>query len=205
MNFYENDNELLYMIHQEDEWALRMIIEKYRKVIDCKIAEIVYDKSLYRQYKEDLRQVGLILLQECIASYNAVKNTKFSTFFSFCLERKIRSQVKSYHGQGGMYLTALSLDQTVDEFGEFTLGENIESRYPDYQSDALIKFNSVVEGIEKVTDEFNGVERAICRLKQQGYTYPEIVAELSCNYKKVDNTMQKFRKALNGYLKTNYY
>jgi len=205
MQTYENDNELLYMISQNDQLAVQMLVDKYRVIIDYKIAEVVYDRNLFRQYKEELRQIGYILLSECVKSYSVAKNTKFSTFFSFCLERKIRNQLKSYLSHNGCYVNSLSLDQTVDEFGEFTLADNIESNYYEYQSDSLVKYNSLIEAINKVTEDFSHIEKAICKLKQEGYSYPEIVKRLKCNYKKVDNTMQKFRRVLGGYLKTHHY
>ena len=203
MNETENENELIYMIRQKDQIALELLIRKYRTVIDCKIAEIVFDKRLYHQQKEDLRQLGFILLNECLDSYNYGKTVKFSTFFGFCFERKIRNQIRSYYANNGINLKSLSLDQAVDENGEFTLGENIPSYYPEYQADSLINYHDLLRLLKRVIADFSPLEKRICRLKQAGYTYKEIVDDLSCNYKKVDNTMQKFRRAVNRDLAEN--
>jgi len=193
----ENEYELIYMIRQKDQIALEKMLKKYRTVIDCKIAEIVYDKRLYQQQKDDLRQLGFILLHECLDSYNQSKTVKFSTFFGFCFERKIRNQLRSYYANNGANLKSLSLDQPVDENGDFTLGENIQSSYPEYQADSLVNYQDLLKLLKRVIADFSPLERRICRLKQAGYTYKEIVNSLACNYKKVDNTMQKFRRAVN--------
>ena len=203
MIIYENDNELLYMIQQKDEIALGLLLIKYRTVIDCKIAEVVYDKRVFRQQRDDLRQLGYILLSECLECYNESRPVRFSTFFSFCFERKIRNQLRSYYSNNGLYVNSLSLDQTVDEFGEFTLGENIESVYPDYQADSSLNYHERLRQIKETIADFSPLEKSICSLKQGGYSYQEIVEKLACNYKKIDNTMQKFRKAMNQTLKEN--
>lgn len=197
MTAYDNDFELLYMIQQKDQIALAIILDKYKTFIDCKIAEIIYDKRLYRQQKEDLRQIGYILLCECLDSFNIAKMVKFATFFCFCFERKVRNQLRQYYSNNGLYVNSLSLDQTVDEFGEFTLGENIESYNPDYEADSLLNYHELQKLVAKVTKDFSPLEQEICRLKQVGYSYKEIADNLPCKYKKVDNTMQKFRRAMN--------
>ena len=191
-----NDNELMYMIRQMDQVALGLLMDKYSTIIDCKIAEIVFDKRLCQSQKEDLRQIGYILLNECVDSFNANLAVKFSTFFSFCFERKLRNQLRSYYAHNGQYLNSISLDQTVDENGEFTLGENTASVYPDYQADSLINYEHILGLIKKATARFSTLERSICNLRQDGYSYKEIGEELLCNYKKIDNTMQKFRRAM---------
>jgi len=203
MNETENENELIYMIRQKDQIALETLLKKYRTMIDCKIAEIVFDKRLYRQQRDDLRQLGYILLHECLDSYNYSKTAKFSTFFGFCFERKIRNQIRSYYSNNGMHLKSLSLDQPVDENGEFTLGENIPSNYPEYRADSMINYHDLLKLLKEVIADFSPLEKRICRLKQAGFSYKEIVSDLACNYKKVDNTMQKFRRAVNRSLVEN--
>lgn len=196
MKAYENDNELIYMIWQKDDLALRLLMSKYQTVIDCKIAEVIYDKRVFRQLREELRQCGYIMLHSCLENYNMAKNVKFATFFSFCFERKIRNQLRSYYNGGGRIQSMISLDQTVDEFGEFTLGENIESYYPDYQAESLLNYHELVRLVARAISDFSDQEKDICNLRQKGYGYEEIVEAVGCNYKKVDNTMQKFRKAV---------
>ena len=200
MEKHENEYELLYMMRQKDTIAWDLFLKKFRSIIDYKISEVVYDKCLYHRQKDDLRQHGYILLSECLETYNNQKKAKFSTFFSFCFERKIRNYLRSYYGNGGINASALSLDQNVDGEGELTLGENIAGTYSDYQADSGVRYQQLVATIHKSTAKFSNLEKEICRLKQEGYSYQEIMNELQCNYKKIDNTMQKFRKSLKDQL-----
>jgi len=201
MNKHDDEYELLYMLRQKDTIAWDIFLNKYRHIIDYKISEVVFDKHLYHRQKEELRQHGYILLSECLDTYNSTKKAKFSTFFSFCFERRIRNQVRSYYSNGGINVNALSLDQPIESGSELTVGDNVESHYSDFQADASVRHASLVMEIEKTTAPFSTLEQNICQLKQEGYSYQEIMEKLQCSYKKIDNTMQKFRKALSSQLK----
>ena len=77
-----NDNELIYLIKNNNERASLILIEKYRKFIYQKM------KELYLRNKEDCFQEGLIILFNCVRTYNEKYNKTFQKYFELLLTNK---------------------------------------------------------------------------------------------------------------------
>ncbi len=191
-----NDNELLYMIHQKDELALGCFITKYLKLAESVISKVVYDKRVYRSAHDDLYQTSLIVLNDCVDAFNSLKATKFSTFYVLCLERKIRTLVQDLYRKAGYGGISISLDWTIDEFGEYTLGESIESVDYQIRGDYMFNYKQLENLVNETLSNESPLEQNIFKLKLDGYSYQEIANILGCPKKKVDNCLQKLKRKL---------
>lgn len=192
----ENDYELMYMIYQKDELAMQLLTKKYGHLIDSTISRIVYNRDVYQSVHDDFYQLGLIMLFECLENFNDQKSAKFSTFFVLCYERKLRNDLRGYYRQGMRPQDIVSFDTYVDAAGEFTLWENTESYSYELRGDYYYNYVTLQAQIADTIRDFSPIEQHICQLRQQGYAYNEIIEIVACGYKKVDNTLQKFKRKL---------
>ena len=79
-----NDNELLYLVKENSEEALEILIEKYRFCIWNKMR----DMNIEMASRDDFLQEGLILLHKAIDSFIEEKNVTFYSYFHLLLTRK---------------------------------------------------------------------------------------------------------------------
>ncbi|MCM1260225.1 MAG: sigma-70 family RNA polymerase sigma factor [Prevotella sp.] len=79
-----NDNELLYLVKENSEEAIEILVEKYRFCIWNKIR----DMNITIEAREDFLQEGLILLHKAIWSFVEEKNVTFYSYFHLLLTRK---------------------------------------------------------------------------------------------------------------------
>ena len=77
-----NDNELIYLIKNNNEKATLILIEKYKRFIYLKM------KELYLRNKEDCYQEGLIILFNSVRTYNEKYNKSFQKYFEILLTNK---------------------------------------------------------------------------------------------------------------------
>ena len=92
MNYKKyNDYELIYMVHEEDEWSRKILYQKYNPVI-CSIANEIYGRfNQYGYDYEDFVQEAYIAFQGALSSYNEEKNTLFYSFVVLCIRRRLLS------------------------------------------------------------------------------------------------------------------
>lgn len=196
MRYYDNDYELIYMINQQDSIAMRLLIQKYHGIIETVIRGIMYDQYLLQSYRDDLVQQGLITLIECAERFIMERQVKFNSFFSVCLERKIRNQVKSYYAYNGKYVNAVSLDMPIEGCEDLFISDNVESTAYELRGDCQLAKELLQEQLDGLLDKCTSLEQEIFQMKLEGYSYQEISDLLDCDLKKVDNTVQKVRKKL---------
>ena len=84
MDFYVfNDFELIYLIKQHNEKALKILYEKYRLIL----YKMMSDKRIYGSLKEELVQEGLFTLYKCIRAFDG--NQSFYKYFKVSVERMV--------------------------------------------------------------------------------------------------------------------
>ena len=90
----ENDNELLYLIKEENEAAKNLFYEKYTPVVEAK-AKKYFTQIQNKGYEmNDLIQEGMIGLANAINDYVPEKDVKFITFANLCIDRQIISFIR---------------------------------------------------------------------------------------------------------------
>ncbi|MGD9604900.1 MAG: sigma factor [Bacilli bacterium] len=79
-----NDYELLYLINENDDWALDVMFQKYIPLIKTRIRGF---KIKYWNY-DDFFQEGLIMLHRAIQTFNPDSRKTFNKYFDLILQRK---------------------------------------------------------------------------------------------------------------------
>ena len=184
MNYKENDYELVYLVKEENEDALEILIKKYQPLLYKEASQYVSNKIEY----EDLIQEGMIGLITAINGYNERKNVLFSTYAYLCIDKRIKNYIKKMNNKNNkMYNNSLSLDNNIECIDKKEpINELIEQEF----FDSIIKFKN----------NLNFIESIVFDLKINGYSYNQISSILEIPEKKVDNILFKIRKNLKKYI-----
>lgn len=85
MYYNYNDYELIYLIQNGVEEALKELYNKYSHLL----YKFYYQQENRYISKGDFLQEGYMVLQKALETYNEQKCISFYTYFSICLKRKI--------------------------------------------------------------------------------------------------------------------
>lgn len=190
MNKHEyNDSELLYLIHQKNESALRILIQKY----DESIRYLIRDCRKKGGYTmDDYYQLAMMKLLFAVEGYRSDKNSSFAHFYTEIVRRTFIDHYRKCNSYNG-YMDAfcVSFDSVICE--ESTNYTYIDQASMSYHHAYSTNDIDVTELIKECKRRLNKVERNILGLRLLGYTYHQIAEKMNINVKKVDNTVQKLR------------
>lgn len=82
--FEYNDNELLYLIKDNNEDAFIVLYEKYQILIKTKIAKLIKNKEEYEEYFSE----GILMFNKAIKTYDEYHNKTFYGYFELLLTRR---------------------------------------------------------------------------------------------------------------------
>ena len=187
-----NDQELMYLIKENNESALNILYEKYKEVVSVwakKYAGI--GKKIGLEYN-DIFQEGMVGLSEAINSYVENKDTRFSSFANMCINRQICSVLIRYGRKKHNALNeAYSLDVAIDDDSKPLLDKLFDDL-----SDPSIKLESEEERkclYNTLYKELTETERQVFDLRVSGFEYKEICIILNKSYKSVDSALQRIK------------
>ena len=111
MEYRINDNELIYMIRDGDDFATDRLFEKYKPLVTS-IANsfYVFGKRLGLEFS-DLMQEGYIGLYNAYSSFNEYGDVKFYTYALTCIRNHLNTYCRNMSVKKYYYLNnSLSLD-----------------------------------------------------------------------------------------------
>jgi RNA polymerase sporulation-specific sigma factor len=189
-----NDYEMIYYILQNNEYCFELLVQKYEKYIYY-IINLYKKQYTYIGYEDsDLYNEALILLYECIFTYQDEYNVKFSSYYLSCLKRKLFFLLKrNISNKNKLNNYALSLDQPLKDDTNnnlYTIIDNQEKSVSETINDKYY----IEESIKLLRKKMSEQELHIVHLYFQGYSYQDISGFLFIDTKKVDNTIQKYKK-----------
>lgn len=168
-----NDNELLYLIYENNDIALGILFNKYENLIRKRLYTFKIKKKNY----DDFFQECLMTLYLAIKIYNPYSKKTFNKFFDLILQRRIMTLLRAEK----KYFYQVSI---IDEI--ITLYE--ETKYE--SSDLFYDEDS----FNKMTDN----EKKIFQLKYiNNYSNREIATMLNVDIKYVYNHTYLIKKRLN--------
>ena len=191
MDYQYNDYELIYMIKESSEEALKIIIDKYDPIIKSMAFSYVKKYSIFNFDEEDLIQEGRIALCNAINKYDENKNVLFYSFLLLCVKGAMNNIVrKAFRKQDLLiedYIECENYDMNIadkDCYNPLNICEDFEmEKY-------IINFKNTL----------NDLESAIFELRLNNFKYSEIASLLDIKLKKVDNEMLKIKMKLKKYL-----
>lgn len=194
-----NDFEYLYMIRTQDRDALEFMFEKFNKLIWKRAHTYFIQRRPIGITVDDLYQEGLISLHTAFYSYDESMEVGLAYYIELCVESSMKSLIRKSRGKSyGLLNTEYSLDMSISEDNALFLHDVVADK--SFINDP-IKMSDYLEAkkIEKkVLLKADDVEVKIYKMRESGYSYSEISKVVNLSEKKVDNLLQKMKRALNN-------
>lgn len=196
-----DDNELYYLVCEENEEAKDILFLKYKYIIDLLIKKYAFAGMKYGLEYKDLYQEGLVGYADAIKSYQEGKNATLATFITRCVNRRLQKTIRNAKRTKNMFLLdSLSLDYT-DENNEIGLLNVLsDNKYNPLVSISLEEdFDYLLEEIKK---SLSPSEYEVYKLLVSGLNSSEISSLLQKTSKQIDNAMQRIKNKIKNILKT---
>ena len=190
-----SDEELLYMIRTNSEIAMDILLDRLNNSV-IKTAETIV-KRLGCYDIEDAKQGLRVGFLSAIDTFREDRDSSFRYFAKMCAEREVRTMMRKERHKGvSSHYRSVSLDQIREEEGVYFV-DMLENTHPEYNPTWYAEYCQAMEDYYEIVARFPKMEREICYLRIQGFSYKEISNLLNIKVKRIDNTMQKVRKKLN--------
>ena len=190
-----NDYELISYVHENNEEANNIVIEKYQPLI------YMISNRMYKHAKNsglelnDLIQEGMIGLSDAVNSFSEQKDTCFYTYAKTCIERKIISAIISSQRQKHKILNeSLSYDSLEDPAYNFLKDDSDPL-------DIVISSDEELKIEKKIKNKLTPFENQVFDLMVAGFNYKEISDMLNKDNKSIDNAIQRIRNKSRDILK----
>ncbi|MGL6130969.1 MAG: sigma-70 family RNA polymerase sigma factor, partial [Fusobacteriaceae bacterium] len=136
-----------------------------------------------------------------IKSYDDNRNACFSTFANLCIRRQMITAVKNHNSD-----KYKNLNQAMQGEGYSTHEESVHYSFPSlgfYSPEDIFLGKELVNLLTSFLDEnLSSLERKVFSYLCKEYSYIEIARFLDESPKKIDNTIQRVKKKILGYLNT---
>lgn len=182
------DEELLYLIEENEEKALEELIERYSQIINIRIAK--YKDKAYEVGLDisDLYQEGLVGLITAVKSYNNKKDATFKTYAELLVERQLRDLIKT---NSRIKHRSLNNAVSLDGFNK----EETKSLYDIIDIDTLTPELKLInmEEQQEIRKHLTPFELKVFELKLEGKTNKQIALILDKNKRSIENTIQRIK------------
>ena len=190
------DEQLLARIKEGDGEAERLLYERYKQLVRSR----AHSYFLIGADHEDLVQEGMLGLYKAVCEYEPDKAASFHSFAELCVTRQILSAIKNAtrkkHAPLNNYI---SLNRSEAPDSDFTLLDTVRSLRVADPEDVVIGQENFERMIRYLQNVLSPLEQRVLRLYLNGYSHPQIAAELQRPLKSVDNAMQRVKHKLEVY------
>lgn len=188
-----NDNELIYLCHDNNEEAINLVINKYKNCIITILKEYLKEYNIIGIEISDLYQEGLIGLLHAIETFDKDKEVLFYTYACTCIRTNIISAIRLTFRQKNRILNnSYSLDKLFNE--STTNYYEIFKDMSQEPNKLLIDEEELEELVNKLKKKLSKMECDILDLKLKGLKNTEIAVLLDKDKKFVENTMFRITK-----------
>ncbi|MGL4905005.1 MAG: sigma-70 family RNA polymerase sigma factor [Cetobacterium sp.] len=187
----------IFLAQSGDEESIEKIIKEYQGAI------YKNNRSFFLKGgdSDDLMQEGFIGLIKAIKSYDDNRNACFSTFANLCIRRQMITAVKNHNSD-----KYKNLNQAMQGEGYSTHEESVHYSFPSlgfYSPEDIFLGKELVNLLTSFLEEnLSSLERKVFSYLCKEYSYIEIATFLDESPKKIDNTIQRVKKKILGYLNT---
>ncbi len=189
------DEKLIENIKQEDQMALKCLIERYNDIVTIKANKFF----MVGAEKEDMVQEGMIGLYKAVKSFDTEKQNSFKTFANMCIERQLITAVKNANRQKHIPLnSSVSLNSAAyEDNDDMNKMEVLDLKTLNDPSD-IIADREYFENMEnKIKENLSDFELQVLYEYEKGKTYAAIAEKLNAKIKSVDTAIQRIRKKAN--------
>ena len=192
MNKGYTDEQLIELVHENNEDSKTMLFDRYKDKIDYLLRKYAgIAKNLGVDFT-DLNQEALVGFTDAILNYDPSKDASVSTFISLCVDRKIKKAcIKAGTNKNKAINDALSLEYFYDEI-DTSLKELIEDNNSD-PLDKITEEEEYEELLSNIKNVLTDAENEVFELLIIGLNYRDIAEILDKELKQVDNAIQRIK------------
>lgn len=198
MNYKEmNDYELLYVVAENSDDSMEIILDKYRPFIKHQIWKWQAIAKKLCLEVEDIEQEIYCAVFNAVRSYDETFDTSFYTYLTTIVERKMNNLMRTYDSLKHQVLNnALSLSTPVST--NLILADLVEDKSENVED----KLNEQVlkDAINRFIYELPIENAQVLELYLSGYKIPLIADLLFSTSSRVSNMLVRMRKNLKKYL-----
>lgn len=186
------DSELTYLLNDNNEIAQDILYEKYKFIITAVLNKYRRVFLALNIDIEEIKQEANLAFSYAIHNYDENKNASLNTFITLCVERKVRTIIKSKEtNKSKIQSEIVSLNNNEDINLEDIIGDEKYEPLKTIQNKDMLKYIN-----NEVKKLLSNNELDVYNLLIQGYDYHEIAIYLNKTTKQIDNTIQRIRKKL---------
>lgn len=186
MEYKINDNELIYMIRENDDIAINTMFNKYKPIINKVCSSYFVFARDYGIEFCDLVQEGNISLYKAYSSYDMYKDITFFTYFLRVLNNHLNSYCRNISVKKNSSLNnslSINLDINMDDY--------ITKEYD---------YISCEEEFVSIKNIFDYKYSIVFELRYNGFSYKEISKLLDIPRSTIDGRISKIRVKLRSFL-----
>lgn len=169
MKYFDNDYELLYLIDENNEKALEIMIEKYKPLI----WRVIRQMHIQSCDVDDYLQEGIICLYKAIKSFDCKYSKTFTRYFELIWRRRIVTLLKDNSNY-----------EIIDDLDFLYVHSNI-------LEEMITEYN-----IKNEISLLNDFDRDVYLLYfVDNYSISAIAEKMNVNRKKIYNTIEKIKRS----------
>ena len=191
-----NDYELLSYISECNEDATDILLKKYEPLIVSTAKKLLKGMENFGLDINDLIQEGRLGLLKASETFSESKDTLFYTYAKTCIERKMYDLVKSTRRVKHKILNESIPIDVDDDKGEYKELDYLLKDETENHEQLLLNEEGKKELQNIINSKLNDIEIQVLELKLKGFENKEISEILDCDYKKIDNTLQRIKQKL---------
>ncbi len=191
-----NDYELLSYISECNEDATDILLKKYEPLIVSTAKKLLKGMENFGLDINDLVQEGRLGLLNASETFTESKDTLFYTYAKTCIERKMYDLVKSTRRTKHKILNESIPIDVDDDKGEYKELDYLLKDETENPEQLLLNEEGKKELQNIINSKLNDIEIQVLELKLKGFENKEISEILDCDYKKIDNTLQRIKQKL---------
>jgi len=187
------DEQLLELIHEKDDYALDFLMNKYKLLVEKKSRSYF----LMGGSKDDIVQEGMIGLFKAIRDYRSDKEASFYSFADLCVTRQMITAVKASTRQKHMPLNSyvsLNKPSYQDNDNRPELIDSVPSGRVSNPETIFIGHENLHIIEVELINKLSKMEKEVLQLYIDGTGYVEVAQLLGRPVKSIDNALQRIKK-----------
>ncbi|MDE5977425.1 MAG: sigma-70 family RNA polymerase sigma factor [Turicibacter sp.] len=181
-----NDYELVYLVREQNEAALDILIQKYSPIIR-KIASSYYGVGFDH---DDFFQEGRMAFIKSIDTFDETATASFYSYSMTCVRNRLMTVYRKAKRSAGLDLLTDYTDPTLSMVAETNTYRYLDKDYDTLNERLLLEYALKEKGI------LSDFEKTCLKYYLLDNNYIEIAAILSVPPKKVDNALCRCKSKL---------
>ena len=191
----ENVNELLYMVHMKDEWAMRRLMDVMRTGYESEVAAAVHMYLPLHAYRDELAQEAWLTLPNAVETFQPDRNCSFRVYAALIARRRIWRAVRKLGRQyvSGFNNTVL-LEDCLQErpAGWQMLAAKDVLSDPRY----VLAMKEAQQRLQETVEQMSDKEKAILRCWARGGKYSTNSEQLGITCKQYEGRLVRVRSRI---------